>query len=93
MQDDAVELVGAQRGQHRAAVAQATDHEDPLAGRVEVVEEHLGAPVAAVRVVGAIEDDERLVADDLEAAGHAHAGERLRDEVARQRRRRTPRPR
>ena len=83
-----VELVGAQRRQHLARVAalQAADHQDAPAGGVEVVEEHRGARVGAGRVVRAVDDDERLVAEHLEAAGHDHLGEALGDDVAGHRR-------
>ena len=37
--------------------------------------------VGARRVVGAVDDDERLVPEDLEAPGHPHRGEALLHDV------------
>ena len=90
-----VELVGAQRGEHLRRVAQRADDEDPPALGVEVVEEHLRARVGAGRVVGAVDDHERLVRRSPRTGpGIDDVGEPLRrPRRARAGRRRTPRPR
>ena len=63
------------------------DNEDPPADRIEVVEEHRGTRVGTRRVVGAVDDDQRLVTHHLETPGHPHVGEPLGHDVARYRRR------
>ena len=55
--------------------------QDPAAGRVEVVEEDLGARVGTRRVVGAVDDHQRLMPEHFETTRHAHVGEAFAHDV------------
>ena len=81
--DDEIGLVGSQRREHLARIAslQEADDEDALAGWVEVVVHHLSASVGPGWVVGAVDDHQRLVAEDFEPTGPTHGGEALFDDL------------
>ena len=82
-----VELVGAERGQHLARVAQRAHHEDASPVRIEVVEEHLGARRRRRRGLCA---PSMIVSgctpEHLEPTGHLDVGEALVDDLLLQRR-------
>ena len=71
--------------EHRPGVAQRADDEQPSSDRVEVLGEHRRARVGAGRVVRSVDDHQRLVGDDLEAARQRHVGEALRHDLGRER--------
>ena len=74
---DHIELGGPQCRQHLAGVTppQASHHQQTPAGRIEVFEEDQRRRIGARWVVGPINDDQRLVAHDLETARHDDLGE------------------
>ena len=78
--DHGVHLVGPQRLEHRLrgrGPARKPTTRIFLPTGAKSLEQHAGAGVGAGRVVGAVDDDERLVAEDLEAPGHPDLGEGL----------------
>ena len=84
--DDHVELVGAQRLEHRLRLAERADDENSPTLGIEVAEEHLSARVRTGRVVGSVDDHQGLVLEHLETAVELHGGEALGDDLGVQRR-------
>ncbi len=80
-----VELVGAQRGEHLRRIAQRADTRIRRPSGWKSSKNTWAQHVGARRVVGAVDDHERLGADHLEPTRHRDVGEPLLDDVGRQR--------
>ena len=59
---------------------QHADDQDLRAGGAELLDDGRGRPLGSLQVLGPVQDDQRVTADDLEAARGAHRGGRLADQ-------------